>query len=335
MSNQKKKDIILIVDDHANNLAVLFDYLRHLGFKILVAESGQDAIDVIEIVMPDIILLDVMMPGMDGFETCSHLKLSPKTRHIPIIFMSALSETVDKVKGFKLGAVDYVTKPVQSEEVLARVNAHLALRKLQKDLELQNHRLQEEIRERKRVEAKLEKLNKKLLRLATLDGLTQVPNRRRFDEYLDLQWQQMSRHGQYLSLILCDIDYFKKYNDTYGHQQGDDCLQRVAKAISGGVKRPADLVARYGGEEFAVILPHTDASGAERVAEDIHLEIGRLKALHISSAVHEYVTLSIGIATTIPISQLSPEALIGVADQALYEAKRSGRNRSRFKNAVP
>ncbi len=173
----------------------------------------------------------------------------------------------------------------------------------------------------------LEQLNSELQRLASLDGLTQIANRRRFDEYLQQQWNLLLREQQPLALILCDVDYFKKYNDCYGHQRGDDCLKQVAQAISRAVKRPADLVARYGGEEFAVILPLTNASGATIVANTIQHEIQQLQLPHIQSGISKSVTMSLGIACIVPTADTSLDSLIATADAALYEAKRQGRNR--------
>jgi diguanylate cyclase (GGDEF)-like protein len=173
----------------------------------------------------------------------------------------------------------------------------------------------------------LQTANQQLTSLVSLDGLTQIANRRRFDEYLSLEWRRMARETAPLSLILCDVDYFKRYNDTYGHQAGDACLQQVAQAISRVLKRPADLAARYGGEEFAVILPNTKAEGAVLVAEAMLKEIQQLLIPHATSSVSEYVTLSVGVSSTVPQKEFSQAALIAAADKALYEAKEQGRNR--------
>ncbi len=174
----------------------------------------------------------------------------------------------------------------------------------------------------------LQKANQELKLLSTLDGLTGVANRRQFDEYLSQEWQRMAREQLPLSLILCDVDFFKRYNDYYGHQAGDDCLQRIAQAMSRALKRPADLVARYGGEEFGIILPNTNADGAVQVAETIRIEVQRLKIAHACSSVSEYITLSQGVSSTVPTQKFSPEALVATADRALYEAKEQGRDRS-------
>lgn len=184
---------------------------------------------------------------------------------------------------------------------------------------------------RRQAEMALEKANRELQRLSVLDDLTQVANRRRFDETLNEEWQRLRRDRAPLSLIFCDIDYFKLYNDTYGHQAGDDCLRAVADTISANCQRPGDFVARYGGEEFIVILPNTEAEGAVHLAEDIREEIERLKIPHMRSQVSPYITLSLGVSCVFPSADIIPESLIGVADKALYEAKNQGRNRTVLK----
>ncbi|NJL67362.1 MAG: diguanylate cyclase [Microcoleus sp. SM1_3_4] len=173
----------------------------------------------------------------------------------------------------------------------------------------------------------LKAANQELHRQATVDGLTQVANRRRFDEYLLQEWRRLARHHAPISLIMCDVDFFKRYNDGYGHLAGDDCLKQVAAAIAGALKRPGDLAARYGGEEFAVILPHTDAVGAFCVAEEIRARVFGLQIPHGNSAVNSCVTMSLGVATAVPVPLSAPEELIAAADEALYCAKERGRDR--------
>ena len=190
-----------------------------------------------------------------------------------------------------------------------------------------------DITSRRQVEVALEKANRELQRLSVLDDLTQVANRRRFDETLNEEWQRLSRDRSPLSLIFCDIDYFKLYNDTYGHQAGDDCLRAVADTISTNCQRPGDFVARYGGEEFIVLLPNTEAEGAVHLAEDIRDDIERLKIPHMRSQVSRYITLSLGVSSVFPSVDSIPESLVGVADTALYEAKNQGRNRTVLKVA--
>lgn len=326
------KGSVLIVDDNPINLGTLFDFLTASGFKVLVAEDGQSAIEKANYARPDVILLDVIMPGIDGFETCRRLKANDSTQEIPVIFMTALSQTAVVVKGFELGAVDYITKPTQQEIVLARIATHLTIQRLRRSLQEQNSHLQQEIKQRQQAEAALQKVNQELKRIATLDGLTQIANRRQFDECLDRAWHILRREQMPLCLLLCDVDFFKLYNDSKGHQAGDDCLQQVAQAIKRSVKRPADLAARYGGEEFAVILPNTHAEGAVQVAEEIRMSVKTLAIVHPQSPISEYVTLSVGVSCTIPCLDTSLEALIAAADRALYQAKQSGRDRVVFSN---
>jgi diguanylate cyclase (GGDEF)-like protein len=310
--NSPSDGVILIVDDNPTNLSVLSIALKAAGYKIRVAMDGESAIEQIQEDAPELILLDVQMPGIDGFETCRRLKESPLTQNIPIIFITASIDLENKVKGLSVGAVDYITKPFQQEEVLARVRVHLELRFLTRKVQEQAIALQQ--------------ANQKLHRLANLDGLTEVANRRRFDEYFDQEWQRSGREQTPLSLILCDIDYFKNYNDHYGHQAGDACLRRVAKTISETLRRPADLVARYGGEEFAIILPNTPSEGAIHIAELLQLRMKQLEILHAQSRVNSYVTLSLGISSQVPVLSQENKSLIAATDKALYLAKSEGRN---------
>jgi diguanylate cyclase (GGDEF)-like protein len=318
---------ILIVDDTPENLSVLRQMLTEHGYRVRPALSGDIALKAAEAETPDLILLDVVMPGMDGFEICGKLKSEASTSDIPVLFISALDETQDKVNGFEAGGVDYITKPFHTAEVLARVRTHLALRYMQKRMEEQNTLLLDEIEERKRAETALERANRKLERLATLDGLTKIPNRRQFNLYLRQEWKRLTREQVPISIILCDIDYFKNYNDVYGHVAGDKCLRRVAQGIRRSVNRPADLVARYGGEEFAVVMSNTDIEGAIMVAEEIKKGIDALRIPHARSDVGQYVSLSMGVDSTVPQRSEEPEGFINSVDQFLYQAKDCGRNR--------
>jgi diguanylate cyclase (GGDEF)-like protein len=303
---------ILIVDDNPTNLSVLSHALKDAGFKSRVAMDGETAIEQVIEEPPELILLDIQMPGLDGFETCARLKANPNTQEIPVIFITASADLSNKLKGLSAGAVDYITKPFQHEEVIARVKVHLTLRFLTRKVQEQAIALQN--------------ANQELNRLANLDGLTEVANRRCFDEYLEREWKRQAREQQNLSLILCDIDYFKRYNDYYGHQAGDACLQQVAQSIKATLQRPADLVARYGGEEFAIILPNTPPEGALHVAELIRSNVKQLQIVHAQSQVSAYVTLSLGITSQIPNPKLAMDSLINLADKALYIAKEKGRN---------
>lgn len=318
---------ILAVDDTPENLTVLRQILTRHGYRVRPALSGEIALKAVQTDIPDLILLDVMMPGMDGYEVCNRLKAEARTCDIPVLFISALNETEDKVRGFKAGGVDYITKPFNVGEVLARVETHLAFRNLQKKILKQNVQLLAEIEERERAEKALVEANRKLEFLATIDGLTNIPNRRQFDLYLQQEWKRLMREQVPIVVILCDIDYFKLYNDEYGHVAGDKCLKQVAQGIRRSLKRPADFVARYGGEEFAVIMSNTDIDGANKVAEEIRKEIASLKIQHVRSRVGAYVSLSMGVDSTVPDRSGGPESFINEVDQLLYQAKEAGRDR--------
>jgi diguanylate cyclase (GGDEF)-like protein len=325
-ASQYKADI-LVVDDKPDNLRLLSTMLTEQGYKVRKVISGELALKACQTMPPDLILLDINMPNMNGYMVCQQLKSWKETQDIPVIFISALDDVIDKVEAFSHGGADYITKPFEIQEVLARVKNQLTIRQLQKKLQQQNYLLSQEIKERQRAEAELQKANQELHRLATLDGLTQVANRRSFDEYFNLEWRRLQREKAPLSFILCDVDYFKLYNDTYGHLAGDSCLKQVAQTISNTLKRPADLVARYGGEEFAIILPNTFIEGAVHVAELVQQNIKKLQIAHSQSTVADYVTLSMGVSCVMPQQNLAPNQLIDITDDALYAAKAQGRNR--------
>ncbi len=291
-----KKQRILIVDDEPLNIRILGNALRDM-YQISFATSGEDALKIADR-DTDLILLDIMMKGMNGYEVCEKLKKESKTQNIPVIFITSMNDEEDETRGLEIGAVDYITKPFSMAIVKARVRTHL---------ELKRHR-------------------DMLENLSSLDGLTGIPNRRRFDEFLELEWKQAVRDASYLSLIMIDIDYFKKYNDNYGHCAGDDCLRRVAITLSESVNRPSDLVARYGGEEFAAVLPKTDPEGALFIADTMHSCIRQLRIPHSHSEIGDFLSISLGAASIIPTRNTSSSTLINGGDRALYQAKRSGRN---------
>jgi two-component system cell cycle response regulator len=475
---------ILVVDDTPANLTLLVQMLSGHGYKVRVAPTGKLALASAQSNPPDLILLDVNMPDMNGYAVCHQLKASDRTRDIPIIFISALDSVFNKVTAFTSGGIDYITKPFELVEVLARIQNQLRLRHFQLQLQTQNNQLQllltttqaiaeatdvhtalevalrkicqtidlafgevwiqdadtyslqchvcyhtfslieqhqnislglaspefiyqilqsrqsiwtNDLRkeshyitnvnliekfglkasfgipiqsddqilaalvffcknqvtidlqslnlvnavatqlgtliQRKKAEAALRQANQALERLANLDGLTQVANRRRFDEYLMQEWSRSLRYQTPLSLILFDVDYFKAYNDCYGHLRGDECLQQIVQAASQEIKRPTDLLARYGGEEFAVVLPNTTLDGAIIVAQAIQLAVQRLAVPHTQSQIGQIVTISLGVASLSSSTQSTDDLIIS-ADQALYEAKSQGRDRIAVKGAL-
>ncbi|OCR02228.1 diguanylate cyclase response regulator [Oscillatoriales cyanobacterium USR001] len=323
-----QKNNILIVDDTPDNLRVLSSMLvNERGYHVRKALNGQIALIACEKTLPDLILLDINMPEMNGYELCTYLKQKEKTRDIPIIFISALDDVLDIIKAFHVGGSDYITKPFYVEEVLVRIENQLTIKRLQKQLKEQNNLLIEEIEKRREAEQALRTANEKLQHLASSDKLTGISNRRHLDEYLHREWLRGIQEQTCLSLIMCDIDYFKAYNDAYGHQAGDVCLQQIAQAIKSALKYPGDLVARYGGEEFVAILPNTSLEGAIKVAQNIQLEVQKLKIIHAQYPSSDLITLSLGISSKMPSLETSPESLIKDADTALYQAKKEGRDR--------
>ncbi|MFN2267825.1 MAG: diguanylate cyclase domain-containing protein [Desulfonatronovibrio sp.] len=296
-NQQVSRAKILIVDDTPTNIQVLAEILGQ-DYEIFFSLSGSEGLSMAEAQQPDIILLDIMMPKMDGFEVCQKLKENPVTKNIPVIFITALNMEEDEAKGFELGAVDYITKPIRPSVVRARIKNHVELKRYRDYLE----------------------------NISMKDGLTGVPNRRKMDEYLEQEWKRSKRKNKPISLLMLDIDHFKLYNDNYGHSQGDECLKKIASAIEKSLSRPADLAARFGGEEFVCILPETDEQGAKVIARRVQKNIKELSIPHEYSPVDSLITLSIGIATTNPDESASQEDLLNNADQMLYQAKNSGRN---------
>ncbi|NJL01713.1 MAG: diguanylate cyclase [Spirulinaceae cyanobacterium SM2_1_0] len=448
---------ILVVDDQPDNIRLLSTMLSEQGYKVRKALNGEMALVAVGKAAIDLILLDIMMPDMDGYEVCTQLKARADTTNIPVIFLSALDEAIDKVKAFQVGGVDYISKPFQLEEVLVRIQNQLTIQQQQQQLNVQNELLQKEVREHqqttevlyqsrallasvlnssldgvaalqairnpagkitdfrcltvnpvaaqilghnhdelmgnlgfqeltqnidhnlfqtlvrvvetgktveqelyceqaepptwfyfvavklgdgfavtfrditenKRIMTALKEANTELARLSQSDSLTGVANRRHFDEYFTWVWQELSQKPDWLAFLICDIDCFKLYNDTYGHQLGDECLRQIAQTVEQTVIAdcPQGLVARYGGEEFVAVLPATNLAQSQQIAEHILSEIKRQLIPHSSSTVGQYVTASIGLTATRPTAELSRHSLISIADLALYEAKEQGRDR--------
>ena len=298
MNETNQKATILAVDDSPMNIKILHDILNQ-DYRVIFATSGADALTIAADSLPDMILLDIMMPEMDGYEVCRRIKEDPRTHRIPIIFVTAMTDRQDEAKGLEMGAIDYITKPVNQAVVKARVKNHLELKRYQDFLK----------------------------DIALLDGLTGIANRRNFDLALEREWKRAQRSVQPLSLLLLDIDFFKPYNDNYGHGPGDDTLRQVATGLQQSITRPADLAARYGGEEFVCLLPETDREGAQNMGEEVRKAIEGLAIPHAYSQVADHITVSVGAACVTPNENSSAAKLLESADQALYRAKESGRNR--------
>lgn len=328
--------VVLVVDDRPTNVEILSTLLEAQGYRVCQALSGHMALTAARTVEPDAILLDVHMPDMDGYEVCSVLKASDRTAHIPIIFLGRVKDGAEIVRAFATGGADYLRQPLRFVEVVARIENHLSVRRWQhqlqtqaQQLQSQNLQLQQAIAEALQAEVNLTQINQHLENLACFDSLTQVSNRRCFDERLEKEWRRCAREKVPLVLLLIDIDYFKLYNDTYGHPAGDLCLTQVSTALRRSVKRPGDVVARYGGEEFAVLLPNTTLDGGICVAHRIQEEIRKLAIVHSGSPIGRSLTLSIGASSQIPSPKGLPSTLIDDADRALYAAKAQGRDRVR------
>jgi diguanylate cyclase (GGDEF)-like protein len=303
---------VLVVDDNRVNVGLLTGILQKRNYAVRNATDGPQALAVMRAAAPEIVLLDIRLPGMDGYEICRHMKADPRTKDIPVIFVSALDDGLDKARAFEVGGIDYVAKPFSAAEVVARVENQLKISRLQRHLGQKN--------------AELERVNRLLQSLSYVDALTGVPNRRHFDEIFDQEWRRALRDESSLCVVFIDVDLFKAFNDTYGHQSGDDCLKHVAVEVSGGLRRGGDMAFRYGGEEFGVILPRTEPTGALNVAEDMRLRVEALKIAHKGSP-FRVVTISLGVKAMRPGPSDTREALLGAADRALYKAKEQGRNR--------
>ncbi len=266
-----------------------------------------------------VILQDLVMPEVDGLMMVRYFRVNKATAKIPIIVLSTKEEASIKSEAFTLGANDYMVKLPDKIEMIARIRYHSKayITQLERD---EAFRALEESRE------KLAEANLALQKLSSLDGLTGIANRRSFDETLQKEWKRSIRGEKSIGIIMLDIDFFKLYNDHYGHQGGDDCLKRVAKGLESAIHRETDFLARYGGEEFSTVLPDTDLNGAIKVAEEMRLTIKDLRIEHAKSKVTDIVSISIGVATVIPLQGMNPEILITAADQALYRAKDEGRD---------
>lgn len=299
----KLKPVLLVVDDEFLNLESLGQYLAMHGYEVAKASSGEQAMQMVPEVSPDLIMLDLCMPKVNGLEVLRRLRRKPESRNIPIIIVSALSDTDTVVTGLHEGANDYITKPIDLPVLLARIETHLKLAELVNRLQ---HR------------------SAVYSQLAAEDDLTGICNRRSLFEVLNIEIKRSLRYGSPLSLAMIDLDFFKPVNDKYGHDAGDKILRQVASRISGSL-RGTDLLCRYGGEEFCVILPHTTGPNAVNAAEHIRTSVEKPPFELGNDEIG--ITLSIGVATLPDGAKCTAGQLIKNADKALYEAKRSGRNR--------
>ena len=297
MADTKKEFTILIVDDEKTNLDILGSILSP-AYNLIISRSGTRALELAKESQPDLILLDVLMPDMTGFEVIEKIKESEITARIPVIFITGLSSDEDEERGFFLGAVDYITKPFNKAIVKARVNTHIRIVDQMRTIE----------------------------KTGLVDMLTKIANRRGFEERLNVEWNRALREKTPISILVMDLDDFKNYNDTYGHQQGDVALKAFADTASKSLLRGVDFAARWGGEEFVILLPGTNVDGAEEIAERVRKNIEEL-VIPADDGTKTKITVSIGVNSIIPTTTSLTKDFIEKADQALYKAKETGRNR--------
>lgn len=289
---------LLIVDDQPLNIRVMNEIFR-VDHEVLMATNGMEALEICRRQTPDLVLLDVSMPELDGLEVCRRLKADPALQDMPVIFVTSGNTEEEETRGFAAGAVDFISKPVNPVVVRARVHTHLTL-KFQSDL---------------------------LRNLAYLDGLTGIPNRRRFNEVLSHELRVCARSGEGLAVAIIDVDHFKLFNDYYGHPAGDDCLRRVSGALQSVMRRPRDLAARYGGEEFGCIVPAIATDHVIPFFEKLRESVIDLRIPHESSPTFPFVTVSMGIRYIVPNAGTTPLDVVSAADESLYRSKQRGRNR--------
>ncbi|OOZ39441.1 hypothetical protein BOW53_11550 [Solemya pervernicosa gill symbiont] len=322
MTDSQETPSVLLVDDQEMVAHLIRDMLSNdpeVAFHY--CQEATSAIAMASEVGATTILLDLVMPDVDGMMLLKYFRANPATRDVPIIVLSSREQPETKRNAFQLGATDYLVKPPEQIELIARVRSHFRqyLDRKERDAALQ---------ELQSAQQELERMNEELKKLSLTDALTSVPNRRYFDESMEREFSRAQRDQHEISVIMIDIDNFKKYNDSYGHLEGDSCLQLVAKAMSDAVKRPTDTIARYGGEEFSILLPETPLEGAKEVAEVVRAAVEALGIEHKENP-PGVVTVSLGVATVIPDNENinKPVSFVNLADKALYNAKETGRNR--------
>ncbi|OGQ88763.1 MAG: diguanylate cyclase response regulator [Deltaproteobacteria bacterium RIFOXYD12_FULL_56_24] len=326
---------ILIVDDQPANLLAMEGLLEEVGAELLTAASGHEALALMLKHEFALVLLDVQMPDMDGFETAALMRGMKQTRQLPIIFVTAINKEDEHIfRGYDAGAIDYLFKPVNPVILRSKVEVFLKIYRQQRLLEKKTEELDQKVEELLVLKAQMEETNQQLEtanqqleELSRTDALTGLANRRQFKEALATEWRRALRNGHPLALIIADIDAFKAFNDTYGHLAGDECLRKIALALRSPLMRPSDLAARFGGEEFVILLPGTDLEGGAHLAESIRQDVERLAIPHAGSDTGGLVTMSFGVTAVTPSAELTDQSLICAADRAMYRAKEEGKNR--------
>lgn len=286
--------------------------LRRLGLAAVEAEDGIQALELFQSEKPDLVLIDVQMPGMDGLEVVRRIRQLSTEHWVPVIFLTSMEDDADFTRGIEAGGDDYLTKPVSPVVLEAKIRAM--------------RRLDDMRRELMAVTLELREANERLARLSTQDALTGLANRRRFDLELLRELGRARRERRPIALVIADVDYFKAFNDAYGHPAGDECLRKIAAALRTACRRPVDVAARYGGEEFALILPDTTEDAARHCAAEARRAVAALGIAHRGSEVADIVTVSFGVAGCVPDDRIVADTLVDQADRALYAAKRAGRN---------
>ncbi len=305
---------IMIVDDNEDMLTIYRRVLKNEGFEVHTATSGDECLEQLATVRPDIFLLDVMLPDCNGIDLVKQIKSQPAFANSFVVLLSGLiTDSSSKITGLEAGALDYLARPISNKELVARMKSLVSILNFQESLE---------------------NISKGFETLSITDGLTGISNRRHFDQVLSLEFSRHARSGKELSLIMLDIDHFKLFNDHYGHVQGDKCLQQISQVLNAGATRPSDLIARYGGEEFVCILPETGLQGALRIAEKIRNGIGELHIPHAWSEVTPYVTASLGVVSLNGNALVTVSEIIALADELMYRAKSRGRNRIECNEAL-
>jgi diguanylate cyclase (GGDEF)-like protein len=313
----KAKGKILVVDDSVETLQILRAILFEHGYEVRTAKNGTNALEAVSSEHPDLILLDIEMPGMKGYEVCQRLKADESTKDIPVLFISASDQVLNKVEAFSAGGGDYITKPFHVEEVLIRVDTHMALRSLVKTLEDTNTELNYEISRRHAYEKQLEQL-------AIRDALTKAFNRRFFIDAAEKEIDRARRNGLPISLLMIDIDHFKQVNDDHGHLVGDQVLINLVKLCQSKI-RDVDIFARYGGEEFVILMPNANCEAAIKTAERLRQAV--FESFMATGRANVLITLSVGVACWDTVEEVNIDSLLEKADKALYRSKELGRNR--------